>query len=166
MGTCGLLTSGLVSPLRPTNVVNSWLRKCPLSLFESRNPRTFSPFNNDILINDIHIPLYSTPNINGYRFFRRINSIPTSGHRKLISDQKHLRQNDTNNTARTVTGGQRAVVARLWRWHTRAADLQTSQPRVSGCTRRPPVRASQDTPGGRGVCTRRSMQKETSPIKR
>ena len=77
-----------MSPLHPTNVVNSWLRKCPLSLFESRNPRTFSPFNNDLLINDIHIPLYSAQNINGYTFFRRINSIPTSGHSKLISDQK------------------------------------------------------------------------------
>lgn len=103
-------------------VVISWLRKCLLSLFESRSPRTFPPFNNDILISDIHIVLHSPQNTNRYRFFRRINSVSTSGQRSLTSDPKHLWQNDTNN--RDSQGSQRAVVAHLWRRHTHA-DLQT-----------------------------------------
>lgn len=32
-----LLTSSLVSHLHPINTDDSWKRKCPLSLFESRN---------------------------------------------------------------------------------------------------------------------------------
>lgn len=109
-------------PLHPANVVTSWLKKCLLSLFESRSPGTSPPFNNDVLISDIHIPLYSPQNTNRYRFFRRINSVSTSGQRSLISDLRHLWQKDTNN--RDSQDGQRVVVTHFWRWHTRA-DLQT-----------------------------------------
>ena len=117
-----LLASSLGGPLHPTNVVTSWLKKCLLSLFESRSPGTFPPFNNNILISNIHIPLYSPQNTNRYRFFRRIKSVSISGQRSLISELKHLWQKDTNN--RDSEDCQRAVVVHLWRPHTHA-DLQT-----------------------------------------
>lgn len=97
-----LLASSLGGPLHPTNVVTSWLKKCLLSLFESRSPGTFPPFNNNILISNTHIPLYSPQNTNRYRFFRRIKFVSTSGQRSLISDCG--KKTPTTETVRMVRG--------------------------------------------------------------
>ena len=97
-----LLASSLGGTLHPTNVVTSWLKKCLLSLFESRSPGTFPPFNNNILISNTHIPLYSPQNTNRYRFFRRIKFVSTSGQRSLISDCG--KKTPTTETVRMVRG--------------------------------------------------------------
>lgn len=102
MARVTLLASSLGGPLHPTNVVTSWLKKCLLSLFESRSPGTFPPFNNNILISNTHIPLYSPQNTNRYRFFRRIKFVSTSGQRSLISDCG--KKTPTTETVRMVRG--------------------------------------------------------------